>query len=167
MDPEHIRKALLTRYVIVLVPAALVFAGWAAVRNLGAPPDPIAPDVMGPASFICAIVAAIALPLFYRDRFVKSVAAQKAVEPAPFLAFEKTQLTLALLSAYCAAAAYVCTVNLFHFGGSFLAALYAAYYHFPSQARVAQEMRLFRVGQAPAENSPKQKGKKRKKGSKG
>ncbi len=151
MDTDGIRKALFKRYLLILLPAAVVLLGWAAFRNLATPPAPLAPETTGPAAFIGAVAFALALPLFLRDRFVKSVAKEKSVPADRFLSFELSALTVGLLSAYFAAAAYVCAVSQFHFGGSFLAALYAAYYYFPSRTRVAHEMRLFRV---PSDGGP-------------
>lgn len=145
MDRETIRKQLLKLYLLMLAPAAVVLGAWAAYRNLVAIPDPIAHEVMGPVCFIGSWVTALALPLLLRDRFVKSVAAQKSVEPGPFLAFEKNCLVAGLSSALFAVAAYVCSVEIFYFAGAFLGALYAAYYYFPTEQRVAHEMRLFRV----------------------
>lgn len=156
MDREHIRKELLKHYLRIIVPGSALFALWAAYRNLIGLPEPIAPEILGPVTFIAALVTALALPILARTRFVKAVADRKFVAPEPFLAFEKVILTTALASVYLAAVAYICTVGLFHFGGAFLAALYAAYYYFPSQDRVAHEMRLFRVrpdGESAAEVS--------------
>lgn len=145
MDKDTMQKALTRRFFVVITPALLVLGGWAAYRNLVEPTPPIEPKITGPAAFIAAVVFAIALPLLGRDRFVKRVAKEQFVPPETFLAFELSNMTLGLVSAYFAAAAYVCAVSQFHFGGAFLAALYAAYYYFPTNKRMAHEMRLFRV----------------------
>ena len=145
MDREDIRKALIKRYLLVLAPAAAVLMAWAGYRNLIQLPPPLMPEVVGPAAFIAALALALALPLLGRDRFVKRVASSTFVPVDDFLAFEKANMTVGLSSAYCAAAAYVCSAGQFHFGGAFLAALYAAYYYFPTRTRMAHEMRLFRV----------------------
>lgn len=144
---ETIRSALFRRYLTMLAPAAVILAGWAACRQAGLAPilDKTVLDVVGPGTFIAAIVMAAAAPLLCRVRFVKSVSGQQSVDLDAFLSFEKTMLSLALLATYAAAGAYVAGVSNFHFGGAFLAALYAAYYYFPSHKRVTQEMRLFRV----------------------
>lgn len=145
MDRDFIINQLFRHYLKNLVPAGAIFAGWAIYKNMAGIPEPIAPEIMGPAVFVAALVAALALPILARTRFVKAVADRKHVAPEPFLAFQKALLTMCLASAYIAAVGYVCTIGLFHFGGAFLAALYAAYYYFPSEERVAHEMRLFRV----------------------
>lgn len=151
MDRNQIRKILLKRYLVMLAPALLIIAAWAAYRNLMAKPEPLAPAVTGPAFFIGSIFLAVALPFLMRDRFVKRMANLKAAPLDQFLAFEKNILTVCLLSAYCAAGAYVCTTATALFAGSFLAALYAAYYYFPSEVRVRHEVRLFR---APVDDAP-------------
>ena len=146
-DTATVRNALFKRYLIMLVPAAILFGAWAVCRQAGLAPaaGKAITDVLGPAAFISAIVLAVAAPLLYRARFVKGVAGQQSVDADAFLAFQRSLLSLALLAPYAAFAAYVAGVSNFHFGGAFLAALYAAYYYFPSEKRVSHEMRLFRV----------------------
>lgn len=153
MDRESIRKELLRHYLKNIIPGGALFALWALYKNLFGQPAPIAPEILGPATFIAAVVAALALPILARTRFVKAVADRTFVPPEPFLAFEKVIQVAALASVYFAAVAYICSVGLFHFAGAFLAALYAAYYYFPSEARVAHEMRLFRVGSGERQKS--------------
>ncbi len=144
---DTIRASLLRRYLLLLAPAAVLFGAWAGLRLTGAvhPLDPRYTSVIGPAVFIAAILLAAALPLLYRVRFVKSVQGSHGVDAALFLSFQKNLTSLALLAAYAAAAGYMAGVANFHFSGAFLAALYGAYYYYPSRRRVAQEMRLFRV----------------------
>ena len=146
-DTATVRTALFKRYLVMLAPAAILFGGWAACRQAGLAPvlGKGLTELLGQLSFIGAIVLAVAAPLLYRARFVRSVAGRKSVAEGEFLAFQRALLSLALLAPYAAAVAYVTGASNFHFGGAFLAALYAAYYYFPSQRRVSQEMRLFRV----------------------
>ncbi|MGE4292002.1 MAG: hypothetical protein AB7E32_07325 [Desulfovibrio sp.] len=143
-----IRQALLRHYLFLVAPAAFVMGLWAALKALDVvgPLQGLPVAVLGPATFILAVVLALAAPRLLRARFVNSVAGERGVEDGPFLAFEKLLLTASLPATWAAAAAYVLEVNLFHFAGALLAALYAAYYYYPSPERVAHEMRLFRVG---------------------
>lgn len=147
MAPADLRKTLSRRYLVMLAPAAGIFGIWAACRMAGLvhPLDQRYTEVIGPAIFITAIVLAVALPLLYRVRFVKSVAGRDSVDADTFIPFQTNLMSLAMLSPYAAALGYMAGVSNFHFSGAFLAGLYAAYYYFPSQKRVAQEMRLFRV----------------------
>jgi len=144
-DLDEIRAALARRYALLLAPAAALLAGWWAYRTLAGPPAPFRPDVFGPLAFAGAIILALGLPIWLRGRFVRRVAADRSVDAGTFLAFEKGVMAVVLGSAYFAALAYICTASLFHFGGAFLAALYGAYYYYPTRARVAAEARLFRV----------------------
>lgn len=148
LNVDSIRKPLLRRYLITLAPAAVLLAAWAALRLAGVarPLDAAYTAVIGPAVFIAAIVLALALPLLYRVRFVKSVEGRAGVGAGTFLPFQLTLMAFPLSASYAAAAGYLAGVSTFHFSGAFLAALYGAYYYFPSRNRVEQEMRLFRVG---------------------
>ncbi len=84
----------------MLTPAAILFGGWAACRQAGIVHG-LAPEhtsIVGPAIFIAAITLAVALPLLYRVRFVKSVQGQDAVDTGDFLPFQLNLTTLARLA---------------------------------------------------------------------
>ncbi|MCJ2164815.1 MULTISPECIES: hypothetical protein [unclassified Pseudodesulfovibrio] len=142
-----LQKTLFRRYLLMLAPAALIFGGWAACRQAGLTPNMPSGTaaVIGPIVFIAAIILAVALPLLCRVGFVRKVEGQKNVESAPFLDFQLTLMSIALTAPFAAAAGYIAGVANFHFAGAFLASLYAAYYYYPSEKRIHQEMRLFRV----------------------
>lgn len=144
---DAVRKALLRRYLTILAPSTALFAVWAVCRQAGVvhPLNPQYTDLIGPTIFITAIVLAVALPLLYRIRFVKSVEGSRTVDAEAFVPFQLNLMSLALVASYAAAAGYMTGVSNFHFSGAFLASLYSAYYYFPTERRVAQEMRLFRV----------------------
>ncbi len=147
-------ESLRRSYLRLAAPAALATAASWSLRHLWSGPS-VGPDVkavVGPASFILAAVFAVALPLWQRARFVHRVRGRKGVPMDEFLRFERGQFALALCAVYPALVGYLLDVSRFHFAGSFLLALYAAYYHFPSRRRVDVELRLFRVvdpGEAP------------------
>ncbi|WP_319468396.1 hypothetical protein [uncultured Pseudodesulfovibrio sp.] len=146
LNPTPFRKALFRRYLLMLVPAAVIFGGWAAYRQTGmAQPVTTATDIIGPVVFIAGIILAAALPLLYRINFVRNMVGKKNVESGQFLSFQLNLMSIALLAPYTAAAAYIAGVPNFYFSGAFLASLYATYYYFPSEKRVIQEMKLFRV----------------------
>lgn len=146
-DTMHSRTPLFRRFILMLAPATVIFGGWAVCRQAGLAPQAAPPvtSIVGPATFIVAIILAVALPLLYRISFVRKVEGQKNVKRTPFLAFQLNLMTIALATPYAAAAGYVAGVATFHFAGAFLASLYAVYYYFPSEKRMKQEMRLFRV----------------------
>lgn len=143
---SDLRRSLFSHYCKALCPAVLLFAFWALMggRFELAPPLPL--NIFGPAVFIGAITFAVALPLFFRTRFVGRVSAEKSVSRDDFLKFEKQLISVAVIGAYFAAAGYVFEIGRFHFTGAFLAALYGAYYYFPGSKRVVYEMKMFRVG---------------------
>ncbi|WP_022660306.1 hypothetical protein [Paucidesulfovibrio longus] len=147
-ESRDIRRTLLRHYLLLVGPAAVVAALWAGLKALALvnPVQGVSAAVAGPALFILAAVLALAAPIPLRARFVNRVAGKRSVDPEAFLEFEKLLLSVSLPSVWAAVAAYVLEANLFHVAGSLLAALYAAYYYYPSPQRVAHEMRLFRVG---------------------
>lgn len=147
METDTVRKTLARRYSTMVAPAAVLFGGWAAARHAGLVHDldQQYTDIIGPVVFIAAILMAVALPLLYRIRFVKGATGNDNVSLDAFVPFQLNSMTLALIAPYAAAIGYMAGVSNFHFSGAFLAALYAGYYYFPSQKRVAREMKLFRV----------------------
>lgn len=148
---EQLRGNLLRHYFVLLVPAAALALLGLVLRFFQAQPvDMIPLDVAGPVVLIVAVVLALASPLWMRVRFVGRVAEARSVDTPDFLAFEKNLLNTALPATWVAALGYLLGVSLFHFAGATLAALYAAYYYFPSRERVTHEMRLFRVGRESA-----------------
>lgn len=149
---ETLQQALVRHYLILLVPAAVLALLGAVLRQAGGSVLPSLPvSVSGPAVLVAAVVLALAGPLWVRGRFVARVAASRSVDTEPFLGFERNQLNVSLPATWVAALAYLLGVPLFYFAGAMLAALYAGYFYFPSQQRVAHEMRLFRVGPAGRE----------------
>lgn len=131
----------------MLVPAAIIFGGWAAARQSGLVNGmgQQFTDIIGPAVFIISILLAVALPLLYRIRFVKDVAGTHGVNMEEFMPFQLNSMALALIAPYAAAIGYMAGISNFHFSGAFLAALYGAYYYFPAEKRIAKEMKMFRV----------------------
>ncbi len=145
-DPiQALRKSLFIQYCKVLGPAVLVFALWALLGKRVDIQPPIPLNILGPAVFIGAIALAVALPLYIRASFVRRVSGEKHVPQNEFLRFEKQLTAVAVAAAYVAAVGYLFEVSRFHFTGAFLAALYGAYYYFPTNKRVAFEMKIFRV----------------------
>lgn len=142
---ESARRQLFRAYCITAAPPALLFAAWALLGGDITLDAPMSLAIIGPVGFVGAIVFAVALPILLRAKFVQKYEHEMSVPFEVFLVFQKTLQSVALTGAYFAAAAYVFQVSKFHFAGAFLAALYGAYYYFPSTRRVAYEMRLFRV----------------------
>ncbi len=152
----RIQDSLLSTYRRWILPACLALACIWALRQMGvldissAAVDAVA----GPAVFIAAIASALALPLLHRGHFVHRVQGLKSVPADELLEFERTQLRLVLLSCYAAAIGYLLDVSIFHFGGAFLAALYGAYFYYPTRRRVSRELVIFRASVGLNQGSP-------------
>lgn len=97
------------------------------------------------AVFILSLVFAIALPILIRTLFASSQRNSKQVQAEDFLVFERRLIRTALVAPYLSLVAYLYRFPEFYLAGSFLAALYAVYYFFPSERRIAFEKRIFRV----------------------
>lgn len=152
----HIRQRLLSTYRRWILPAALGLGCIWAARQVGmlSISSSAVDAVAGPAVFIAAIAAALALPLLHRGHFVHRVRSLKAVPAELLLEFERNQLRLVLLSCYAAAIGYLLDVSIFHFGGAFLAALYGAYFYYPTRRRVSREMVIFRASMGQNQGQP-------------
>ena len=152
----RVRNSLLSTYRRWLLPAGLALACIWAARQTGvlAISSSAVDAVAGPAVFIAAIASALALPLLHRGHFVHRVQGLKGVPAEELLGFERTQLRLVLLSWYAAAIGYHLDVSVFHFGGAFLAALYGAYFYYPTRRRVSRELVIFRASVGQTQGQP-------------
>lgn len=135
---EKMRQQLRTRYFLVLAPAV---AG-AAVAVLLRTPDWTLPLPWARAVFVAAVSLAAGLPLWLRAVFARR-------GPCPdmnrFCRFQMHLMTIALVPAYLALTAFVFRAPGFFTAGALLAALYGAYYFYPSSARLKSDLCIFRV----------------------
>ncbi|MFH2132584.1 MAG: hypothetical protein ABIK68_19560 [bacterium] len=97
------------------------------------------------ATFIGSLVFAIAAPIFIRTIFAHRQRHQTHIPEDRFIRFELNLIRVALLTPYFSLVAYLWDFPEFYMAGSFLAALYAIYYFYPSQRRIIFEKRIFRV----------------------
>jgi len=95
--------------------------------------------------FILAIATAIAVPIFFRSIFAHRKKDEKRITEEEFIRFEQILIGTALVAPYTSLIAYLFDFPEFYLVGSFLATLYALYYFYPSQRRIAFEKRIFRV----------------------
>ncbi len=105
------------------------------------------PDILSPALFILSVFFAVALPILYRTLFANRIRHQTSTPETDWLKFEKNLIRIALVTPYLTVFAYFLQIPKFHLSGTTLAALYAAYYFYPSKKRIAFEKRIFRVKQ--------------------
>ncbi len=100
--------------------------------------------------FVLAALTALGIPLVIRLLFVKKVKELKQVDSRAWLHYEKQSILYALLTSYLFFVASVLQFSNFFYASIFLLALYAGYYYFPSDKRVAFEKKIFRIKE-PAE----------------
>ena len=101
--------------------------------------------IISPAIFILSVVFAIALPMFFRVLFYQRTRHQQNVSEVEWIRFECHFLYIAMITPYLALLACLFELPKFHFTGTVLMALYAAYYYYPSKKRVDSDRRIFRV----------------------
>ena len=136
-------------YFYLLIPAILGFIVVVFCRrfNLMNPVVHNLPDMLPPIIFILSIVFAVAMPVFYRTLFANRMRRQTSTSEKEWLKFEQNLIRIALITPFLTVFAYFLQIPKFHLSGTTLAALYAIYYFYPSQKRIAFEKRIFRVKQ--------------------
>ncbi|MBN1225592.1 MAG: hypothetical protein JXA79_01250 [Deltaproteobacteria bacterium] len=102
-------------------------------------------DFFAPAVFVLSVISAIAMPIFCRTIFANKMRDEKAVSLEDFVSFERRILYISLITPYLALIAFLFDFPKFHLAGSFLMAMYAAYYYYPSKRRITFDKRIFRV----------------------
>ncbi len=90
-------------------------------------------------------VIGIAMPVFYRSYFVYKIKDQKKIAEDAFLNYERTQITLALLTPYFLIIAVLMSMNQTALILITLFSIYVLYYYFPSEKKVHFEMKIFRI----------------------
>ncbi len=140
-------RELRKTYFAFLIPAAAGFLILYAVKTL----DLLSwkqvrpPQVIGIFLFVSSFFFAIALPVFMRTLFAHRMKDRKTIGLAELAGFERNLIALALTAPYLSLIAYFLELPGFYFTGSFLAALYGAYYYFPSEKRIDFETKIFRA----------------------
>lgn len=102
-------------------------------------------DFFAPAVFVLSVISAIAMPIFFRTIFANKMRNEKAVPLEDFVKFEQRILYVSLITPYLALIAFAFNFPKFHLAASFLMAIYAAYYYYPSKRRINFDKRIFRV----------------------
>ena len=138
-------------YRRLLLPAAVGLGLLPVIRHAapGTVVTDVSPWALGPMFFIVAVTLAVAGPILLRSAFAQQMRCRQRVSEDEFLRFQRRVIRCALFSVYLACAAAWLALPRFHATGILLAALYAAYYHYPSRRRIDFDRRLFRVGETP------------------
>lgn len=136
-------------YFNLLIPAIAGFIIVFFIRQLNLVHSDLyhVPNALAPIIFILSAVFAVALPIFYRTLFANKIRHQTKTSETDWLKFEQNLIRIALVTPYLTVSAYFLQLPEFHLAGSTLASLYAAYYFYPSEKRIAFERRIFRVKQ--------------------
>ncbi len=129
------------------VPAVALFAaaGLARQFDLVHPGQFAVPHALHGLSFVLSAAAALAAPVFIRTLFAHSTRGQTRVSAQRFLGFQRRILWAALSAPYFACMAYFCDFPRFYAGAILLLAMYAVYYHFPSERRISFDRKIFKV----------------------
>jgi len=102
-------------------------------------------SILAPIVFVLSVVFSIAAPIFFRSLFAHKMSDEKNTTESKLIKFEQSLIRIALVSPYFSLVAYLFEFKKFYFTATFLVTLYAVYYFYPSQKRIALEKRIFRV----------------------
>ena len=103
------------------------------------------PKIWHAVFFTAGAITAIAAPILIRAIFAHKVRQTRQMSQETFLKFQRWLILIPCITPYLVLAALFCNLPEFHAGGIVLMALYALYYHFPSEKRVQHDLKVFRV----------------------
>ncbi len=95
--------------------------------------------------FVLAIAVGVALPIFLRVFFFSKLKEKNFTTPEEFTAYQKQIIKVVSITAYMAFGAALVKMESFYFGGTVLAAIYALYYHYPSDKKIRFDKKIFKV----------------------
>ena len=101
-------------------------------------------------TFILAALLAVAGPIFYRSLFAHRQRNHSSVSQEVLFKFERNLTCMVLIVPYLAVIAYVLELPRFYNAATILLALYAIYYYYPSQKRIAFDSKIFRANGVPS-----------------
>jgi len=102
-------------------------------------------SILAPFVFVLSVIFGIAAPIFFRSLFAHKMRNEKSTTESKLIRFEQSLIRIALVTPYLGLIAYFFEFQKFYFTATFLVTLYAVYYFYPSQKRIAFEKRIFRV----------------------
>ncbi len=97
------------------------------------------------AVFVAAITFGVAIPIFYRAAFFGKVKEKRYTTEEEFFSFQKRMLFIISVTPYLALVAAYSGFEAFYYGGTVIAALYAIYYHYPSERKINFDKKVFMV----------------------
>jgi hypothetical protein len=102
-------------------------------------------EILAPWIFILSVVCAVGLPIFYRALFAHKNRFERGISENELIKFERNLIFIAMVTPYLALTAYFLELPRFYATGVFLMGLYAIYYFYPSERRLAFDRRIFKV----------------------
>jgi len=102
-------------------------------------------QVLARVIFILAIILSVAAPVVLRTLFAHRMRLSVGTPPDAFFRFQQRLIGAALLTPYLILVTCLVYLPRFYHAGVILAALYAGYYHYPSERRIAFDRRIFKV----------------------
>lgn len=102
-------------------------------------------SILAPSVFVLSVIFAIAAPIFFRSLFAHKISNEKSTTESKLIKFEQSLIRIALVTPYLGLVAYFFEFQRFYFSATFIMTLYAVYYFYPSQKRIAFEKRIFKV----------------------
>lgn len=140
-------KELKKVYLTLLLPSifGFILVGWAKAYNFIGIGSANFSGIAGPLIFILCIAFAIAFPIFHRTLFAHKNRDLISVPEEKLFKFERTLIYFVMMTPYLALTAYFFELPRFYTTSAILIGLYAVYYFYPSQTRIAFDRRLFRA----------------------
>jgi len=102
-------------------------------------------SILAPLVFVLSVIFGIAAPIFFRSLFAHKISNEKSATESKLIKFEQSLIRIALVTPYLGLVAYFFEFQKFYFSATFIMTLYAVYYFYPSQKRIAFDKRIFRV----------------------
>ena len=139
--------ALRKMYRIMLAPAAAGVFVVELLRELG----PLAHwQLPGAASiellfFIFSASTALAVPMLYRSLFASSHRGKMSIALSTLYRYENNSMVLAMMTPWMSLIASLFAFSAFYTIGIFFLGIYACYFYYPSQRKIAADIRVFRV----------------------
>ncbi len=135
------------RYFVLISPAVLLAVIVYLLQELDLwegvsyTPSPYFPLII----FVLAISIGVAVPIFLRVYFFSQLKEKKYISIDEFVSYQEKIISVIAITPYFAFIAALVNMDPFYFGGTVLAAIYAMYYHYPSDKKIAFDKKVFRV----------------------
>ena len=141
-------KSLKKKYYYIVIPAIVIAIALIMFKHydiLQITPTPFIQNTISPVIFILTTLLAIASPVLHRTIFNNKIKESKFITSDKFYRYQNQLLYLIAFTPYLVLIAYVLHLQQFYFGGTALFSLYALYFYYPSEKRIRNEIRIYRV----------------------